>query len=404
MNTKPLRRNYGISASVITILVILAILFIALNSFFVFKTNYGASFYSYWLSGRILFAQGGNPYGSDLFLQVKEQFPADPNISGFTLPLYSVLYFLVFTFIDHFEIALVIWMTILEASLIGIAMKLKWALQISGRTLSVYSLSMLLLFSYFSLMAVIDGDIGIIAVLLLLVALDAIRDHDDEFAGIMLAFATIKYSLTFLPILWICIWCLSNHRSTVVIWLTLVVGLLVLVSALFMVNWITEFLRSIVYYYKYLNPIYFSKLIENWQPELGGRIGWAISGFFILIMIIEWIVNAKGSVRAFEWVLALTMTVGFLSGIPSFGKNLYALWIPLSYAADKIVLRWEKNGKWISSMFFLLFLFFPWIIKILVYPNWNNPVDNLGILFPVITIILLYWNRWWNIDTFIENL
>ncbi len=379
-------------------------MFIALNSYFVFKTNYGASFYSYWLSGRILFAQGGNPYGSDLFLQVQEQFSADSNVSGFTLPLYSVLYYFLFTFIDHFEIALVIWMTILEACLIGIAIKLKLAFQISGRTLSVYSLGFMLFFCYFSAMAIIDGDIGIIAILLLMMGLDAIRDSDDEFAGIMLAFASVKYSLTFLPILWICIWCLSNRRSTVVILMMLVIGLLVLLSALFMLNWITEFLRSIVYYYKYLNPIYFSKLIENWQPELGGRIGWAISGFFILIMIIEWIVNAKGSVRAFEWVLALTITVGFLSGVPNFGKNLFALWIPLSYAADKIVLRWTKNGKWISSLFFVLFLLLPWFLKILAFPDWNNPVDVLSIIFPVITILLLYWNRWWNIDSFIEKL
>lgn len=404
MNIRPLRRNYGISPSLITGLIILLGLLVFFNLFFVFKTDYGASFYSYWLSGRILFAQGGNPYGADLFAQVQTQYPADGNISGFTLPLYSVLIFLLFTFIDNFDAALIIWMTILEVALVWTAIKVKRAFQIDRKSFSEYSIGLVMLLCYYSFMAVIDGDIGIIAVLMLMLGLDAIRENDDEFAGIMLAFATIKYSLTLLPILWICIWCLNHRRGTVVVWMMLVTGLLSLLATLFMSNWVTEFFRSIVYYYKYLTPVYLSRLIENWQPELGGRIGWAISGFFILIMIIEWIVNARGSVRAFEWVLALTITVGFLSGAPNIGKNLYVLWIPMVYAADKMALRWASYGKWLSIILSVLFLTVPWLLKFFVYPKWSDPVDVMNIVFPILTVILLYWNRWWNIDTFIENL
>ena len=31
------------------------------NVLFTLNTNYGSSFYSYWLTGRVLFAQGQNP-------------------------------------------------------------------------------------------------------------------------------------------------------------------------------------------------------------------------------------------------------------------------------------------------------------------------------------------------------
>jgi hypothetical protein len=182
----------------------------------------------------------------------------------------------------------------------------------------------------------------------------------------------------------------------------MILAFLILLSVLFMTNWMAEFIRSVIYYYKYLNPLYFSRLIENWQPELGGRIGWAISGFLILMMIIEWIVNARGNVRAFEWVTALTITIGFLSGIPNIGKNLYMLWIPLAYAMDIINLRWTHNGKWISLVLVLSFLVIPWLNQQGQVLFWQNPIDVLNIIFPAVCLILLYWNRWWTIQSVIE--
>ncbi len=377
---------------------------VGLNIFVVARTDFGASFYSYWLSGRILFAQGGNPYGAELFEQVQGRYPDDPNISGFTLPLYGIILVLPFTFINSFEVALVIWMTLLEAALVWMVPKIKQALQIENKSLSVFSIGMILLLCYYSWMAILDGDIGILAVLMLMLGLNAIRDNDEEFAGIMLAFALIKYNLTLLPVLWICLWCLRHRYGTVVVWMLLTSGLLALIAALFMLNWVTEFLRSVVYYYKYLSPIYLSRMVENWQPELGGRIGWAISGFFVLIMLIEWIINSGGNIESFEWVLALTVTVGFLSGIPNIGKNLYALWIPMVYASDKMMLRWPRNGKVYTLVVSLLFLLLPWGLKIAAGPGWSNPADVLNLIFPAITFILLYWNRWWIINTFVDNL
>jgi hypothetical protein len=261
----------------------------------------------------------------------------------------------------------------------------------------------MLLLCYYSVVAILDGDIGILSFFLLMMAMDAIREHEDEFAGILLAFATIKYSLTLLPILWFLIWCFVNHRRTVVMWFLMVLTLLVLLAVLFMTDWITEFFRSIVYYYKYLDPIYFSKLIENWQPELGGRIGWAISGFFIFIMIIEWIVNARGGQRAFEWVTALTIAIGFVAGIPNIGKNLYLLWVPLIYALDKINLRWIYKGKWLSLALILAFIILPWLNQ-RGNPNlWQFPIDVLNMIFPAVCILLLYWNRWWTIRNIVDE-
>ena len=402
MEIRPLKRDYGISSRFIAGILLLVLIAVGGNVYVVLHTDLGAGFYSYWLSSRVLFAQGENPYASNIFEQIIQRFPEDQYLSGFTLPLYAVIPIFLFSFIDNFEIALIIWMTILEALVVGIGMKTISAFQIDRRTFTPLKIGTVMLLSYYSVVAVLDGDIGILAVFLLMMALDAIRSQEDEFAGILLAFATIKYSLTLLPIIWIFIWCFANRRTTVITWFFMILAFLILLSVLFMTNWITEFIRSVIYYYKYLNPLYFSRLIENWQPELGGRIGWAISGFLILIMIIEWIVNARGNIRAFEWVTALTITIGFLSGIPNIGKNLYMLWIPLAYATDKINLRWTHNGKWISLVLILSFLVIPWLNQRGQVLFWQNPIDVLNIIFPAVCLILLYWNRWWTIQSVIE--
>ena len=402
MEIRPLKRDYGISSRFIAGILLLVLIAVGGNVYVVLHTDLGAGFYSYWLSSRVLFAQGENHFASNIFEQIIQRFPEDQYLSGFTLPLYAVIPIFLFSFIDNFEIALIIWMTILEALVVGIGMKTISAFQIDRRTFTPLKIGTVMLLSYYSVVAVLDGDIGILAVFLLMMALDAIRSQEDEFAGILLAFATIKYSLTLLPIIWIFIWCFANRRTTVITWFFMILAFLILLSVLFMTNWITEFIRSVIYYYKYLNPLYFSRLIENWQPELGGRIGWAISGFLILIMIIEWIVNARGNIRAFEWVTALTITIGFLSGIPNIGKNLYMLWIPLAYATDKINLRWTHNGKWISLVLILSFWVIPWLNQRGQVLFWQNPIDVLNIIFPAVCLILLYWNRWWTIQSVIE--
>ena len=135
---------------------------------------------------------------------------------------------------------------------------------------------------------------------------------------------------------------------------------------------------------------------------MGGRIGWAVSGVLLVIMILEWILNVRGSREAMEWVLALTLSVGFLAGIPNLGKHLYILWIPAVYTMDKMVLRWERKGQIYCLVLWLLAFVFPWISHLTIF-SFLNPIENLNFVLPFIVFLLLYWNRWWIIDTYVDE-
>ena len=374
------------------------------NVLFTLNTDYGSSFYSYWLTGRVLFAQGQNPYGDELFEQVRLRFPTDTNLSGFSLPIYAIIPVLPFTFINNFPIALILWRLLLEAALFYAAFRLLRGFRIQNKLTPGLVCAAFLLLNYYSISALTDGDISILAITFFLVGLAAMQEGEAELSGIMFAFSTIKCSLTLLPVLWVCIWALSHRGGGIIVaWTGMVLALLFLVGMLLRTDWFMLYLRSMVYYLKYMNPTNISKLIENWQPELGGRIGWAISGVFILILIIEWIINAQKDVNALEWVLALTLTVGFLVGIPNIGKHLFILWIPALYDIDKMQLRWGKKGLIYGIILVVYLLVLPWIFQLFVFPDWKNPVNMFSIISPLILVFLLFWNRWWIIDTYIEQ-
>ena len=389
MNQSPLRKLFTFRPSMLVGGIVLGVILIAVNILFAAKTDYGSSFYSYWLSGRVLFAQGDNPYDDALVEQVRNKYRDDPNVSGFSLPLYAVLPVLPFAFIDYFKTALVLWRLLLEGALILAGIRLIPALRITNPLTPAAVCVILPMCCYYGIIALIDGEISILAVSFLLIAVSALQDGEFELAGIMLAFSTIKCSLTLLPVLWLLIWCLNNERGSVVAWAGAVLALLFLVAMLFQTNWYVPYLRSMLYYLKHLNPNNISRILEAWQPELGGRIGWAVSGVMLLIMLIEWVVNAKGNRDAMEWVLALTLTVGFLVGIPNLGKHLCILWIPAVYAMDKMVLRWERRGRIYCLVLWLISFVLPWITHLTIF-SFLNPIENLNIVLPFILFLLLY--------------
>ena len=303
-----------------------ALVFILPNVLFTINTEYGSSFYSYWLTGRVLFAQGQNPYGDELFEQTAARYPDDHNISGFSLPLYAILPVLPFAFINNFKFALILWRFVSGAALIYGGFRLLRGFRIQNRLTPGIVCSALLLLNYYAVSALVDGDISLLAIAFFLIGLGALQEGEAELCGIMFAFSTIKCSLTLLPVIWVCLWALSHRGGGIIAaWTGMVLALLFLIGMLLRTDWFMLYLRSMVYYLKYMNPTNLSRLLENWQPELGGRIGWAISGVFIAILIIEWIINARKDINALEWVLALTFCVGFLVGIPNIGKHLFIL-------------------------------------------------------------------------------
>lgn len=180
MNTAPLRRKYGVSPSLIGAMIILFVILLALNVFASGQEKFGSSFYGYWLSGRVLFAQGGDPYSSVLYEQLREKFPDEPNLAGFTLPLYAIIPVLPFTLINNFRIAFVIWMFAIEAAMVAAAFRISEYLRVRQSSGEQNLIIVAMMVCFYSVTTLLDGDIAPLAILCLVLAVCAVRDGARE--------------------------------------------------------------------------------------------------------------------------------------------------------------------------------------------------------------------------------
>ena len=69
---------------------------------------------------------------------------------------------------------------------------------------------------------------------------------------------------------------------------------------------------------------------------------------------------------------------------------------------DKMVLRWERKGQIYCFALALAAFVLPWVSHLTIF-SFLNPIENLNFVLPFIVFLLLYWNRWWIIDTYVDE-
>ena len=111
--------------AVILIAVVLVLLTLA-NYAFVQENPGGNDFLVHWVGTRALFVDGLSPYSDTAAERIQTHAygrPAEPGEHELRVayPLYSVLVFLPYALFSDYEIARALWMTTLEAALVGLA-------------------------------------------------------------------------------------------------------------------------------------------------------------------------------------------------------------------------------------------------------------------------------------------
>jgi hypothetical protein len=144
-----------------------------------------------------LIEDGISPYSDETALQIQEMVYGRPAVAGehelrVAYPLYSIIIFLPFAFVDDFNIARAAWMTLLEISLVLMSLL---CLRIMRWRPGLVVLAVFFLFSitwYHAVRPLINGNAVILVALMLTGGDPAIRARHEELAGVLLAFSTIK--------------------------------------------------------------------------------------------------------------------------------------------------------------------------------------------------------------------
>jgi hypothetical protein len=314
----------------------------------------------------------------------------------FIMPLYSTVVFFPFALIADMELAQALWMTFLEASLILLAY---FSIRLVNWRPGLTSGILFFLFSLFwfhSFQPLLEGDSIILVALMIVGALVAIRNGTDELAGLLLGFATIQITSILFPLIFILLWAAGRKRWTIVGWVSGTVVLLSAIAALLLPNWIMQNIWQFISYLGEGEPGNIRAVLIGLNPELGGRIGYALMAVLAIVVIAEWIFLRNAEFRGFLWAVFLTITAGLWIG-PVTDPGNFILALP---ALPLVFSLWEERwrfGRFISIIAMLALFAGLWGLY-LPSAGWEFS-RSLALTFffplPIFLLIVLYWVRWW---------
>ena len=391
---------------IVAILIIAALVMVTwANYVFVQENPGGNDFLVHWVGTRALIVDGLSPYSDTVAERIQTLAygrPAEPGEHELRVayPLYSGLIFLPYALIADYDLARAVWMTTLEAALIGLAFL---SLNLTRWKMSMWLLPLFLLFSvfwYHSLRPLINGNAVILVALFLAGAFAAIKSEKDELAGILLGLSTIKPHLVLLPIIFVLIWTISSGRWKTLGWMLISLALLSISAALFVPDWPLQNLKEILAYVSYNPPGTPGAVFEIWLPATGRRFEWGLSVILGLILLGEWILSRKKEFRWFLWTGSLTLVVSQWIGIQTDPGKFILLFLPLVLVFAMWEERWGRVGNGVTIFVMVLIFVLPWAIFLQTIAYGDQPMQHPVMFFPLplFLLVTLYWVRWWAIQ------
>jgi hypothetical protein len=376
------------------------------NYRFVKQNPGGNDFLVHWMGTKSLVLQGLNPYSDEVALKIQEMAygrPAEPGEHELRVayPLYSVALFLPFSLIPSFAVARALWMTLLE---VGLVLLVILSLQLARWRVNPIMLVVLLLFGilwYHGLRPLINGNAVILVAVGLAGGFLAIRNGADELAGVLFAFTTIKPQVVVVVLAFVAIWAISQRRTRIFGWMFGTVVLMAASAALLIPTWPLDMLREVIRYPSYNPPGSPEAAFRIWWPAWGARVGWALTGITVLILLVEWWNNRHADFNGFLWTACLTLTVSQWTGIQTDPGNFIVLFPALVLVFSLLSDRWKTGGRLFVGFSLIVLLVGIWV---LFYQTLSivhgQPVQSSLMFYPLPAYLLvtLYWVRWWAVE------
>ncbi len=367
------------------------------------KTNPGGNdFLVHWVGTRAFLLDGISPYSEETALRIQNMVYGRPARAGehelrVAYPLYSVVVFFPYALIDDYEWARAVWMTVLEVGIILLALiSLKLA-RWKPKPVMLGAYFLFALAWYHAVRPIILGNAVILVALGIAAGLLAMRNKQDELAGILFALTTIKPQVVILPLAYILLWSLVNRRWKVIFWFTGLLILLVMTATLLLPDWIRQNLAEILRYPGYNPPGTPGAALATWFPSVGKRIGYGLSGLLAVTLIFEWFRSWKLDFRGFFWTVCITLVASAWIGIQTDPGNFIVLFPALVLAFAGIQGRWKHaSAGWIALVMIIVGVGI-WLIFLTTIERSYQPIQSPILFFPLpfILLILLYWIRWW---------
>lgn len=409
-------RDLQILLTLILLGLVLAAILVTLNWWLARQFGAGADFLPSWNGARAFLFENADPYGQTVSQQTQlavyeraartGEYPYALDIPFplfliFLLPLY--LYQLLQMLTPALPApdpswtiwARAIWMTISE---VGLVLLVLFSLRLADWRPPRWFTVLLLAFAltwFYAVSALLDGSFSILLILALVGALFAMRDFHDELAGFLLAVSAMKWEVTALLWIFLILAALTARRWRVFSGIAMTWFVLGVIAFLIYPNWFWPWMRAVAANWRadiILTP---ARFFEEWLPNFGVNLSVLIVSVLLLILVVEWFAALRGKdFRRVVWVFALAIAVTPLLGFSNTFANLAPLAFSFAFILPLAWERWEKRPYLILTIIVILFFAFPLAIRYLSVPAFL--ADGLLFLLPpVLTLLGLYWIRWY---------
>lgn len=251
--------------------------------------------------------------------------------------------------------------------------------------------------SFPSMMAILNGNLVVISLALIIFAVKAMSDGNDEASGLMLGLSLVKPDAVYAVLILLLVWAIIQRRYKIIYWFAGVLILLFGFSILLIPDWPVQYLNTVLNY-SFNNPI-LSGLSNAANPSTSLSLRFSIAKGVVIaaILIIEWFVVKVYTTKRLLWLTGISLAFGLWLGVHTPNEFLIFTLPGFFFSFELISERWKSRSNGIIAGLIILLFIAQWLFSgFLVSQNPVFPSNTvLQILLPGITLILLYWSRWW---------
>lgn len=363
----------------------------------------GGRFWIEWIALRAKVADGISPYSTTVSNRIQDQvgtlyYWTPDSKPVYINPLSSAIITLPFSLISNATLAHTAWLVV---QFVVILLTILAGVRFSGWKPAwwfFFFLVLLILLSVRTTVSWYEGSMTIWVAGLSAGILLAIHGKRYELAGILLALSMIQPHVIILFVVFVLIWAGSQRRWVLIFWFFSTLLILIILSVFLVPDWPIQYLRILWNFPKYFPSGTPGFAFQTWWPGMGRQLGWLLSVFLGIILMIEWWLARRSNFRWFLWTACLTLAITPWIGIPVSPDIHVLLSLPFVVVVAMFEERWQKSGKLVVLAFVGSVFIWEWFL-VLNTQGYIGSNLGLGLMFPHPLLLLfgLYWVRWWTI-------
>jgi hypothetical protein len=367
----------------------------------IFTSRYpGANdFYSRWAGARAFWREGLNPYSEVATRQIQQGIygrPARDNEDPgpFAYPFYVAILIWPLVYLPY-SWASAIWLALLQFALLAalfLTIDLyRWRPPL---WLTTFSALWMILF-YHGARTIILGQVAGLVYLGLVLSLWALHRRADGWAGIALAFCTIKPQMVYLIIPFLLLWGWQQQRRRFLSYFGVTLAGLVGVSLLFVPTWPLDFLDQLRTYNSYQalgytnigSPVWIAAHV--YLPFLGDAGEAVLVGALLMLTAYTWW-RYRRQPQAFHWLAGLMLVTTNLITPRAATTNYIVMLLPLFLLLVTLDRRVQWGHWGVLAILLVGLVVMWWLFIATVEGNLEGPLVYLPLPGLMLIALLLF--------------